>query len=74
MILVYITPSHEEAAATRPLCYSTTQPLYQGAGKPEEPSQEESLARWSTKLLVEDKVAGSSLEGDVASFSIFILH
>ena len=48
-MLVWIVPSHKEAATTRHLCYSTTQPLYEGTGKPEEQSQEESLAKWSTK-------------------------
>ena len=48
-MLVWIDPSHKEVAATRPLCYSTTQPLYQGAGKLEEQSQEASLAKCSTK-------------------------
>ena len=32
-----------------PLCYSTTQLLYQGAGMSEEQSQEASLAKCSTK-------------------------
>ena len=49
IMLVWIVPSHEEAAATSPLCYSTTQPLYQGDGKPEEQSQEAWLAKCSTK-------------------------
>ena len=48
-MLVWIVPSHKEAATTSTLCYSTTQPLYEGTGKPEEQSQEESLAKWSTK-------------------------
>ena len=42
-------PNHKEESATRFLCYSTTQLLYQGAGIPEERSQEASLAKCSTK-------------------------
>ena len=48
-MLVWIAPSLEEAAATRSLCYSTTQPLYQGTGKPKEWSQEALLTKCSTK-------------------------
>ena len=34
----WVTPSHEKTATTRPLCHTTTQPLYHGAGRtrPEE--------------------------------------
>ena len=60
---------HEEVAATRPLCYSTTQLLYQDAGMPEEQSQEVSLAKCSYKLHMWSAV--SSLEEDVTSFLSF---
>ena len=55
-----ITKNHEKATTTRSLCRnSTSQPLYQGAGKPEENEAKKSC-------LVECKVAGSSVGGDVA--------
>ena len=38
--LVRIGPDHNKASASSFLCYSTTQPLYQGAGKPEEQAKE----------------------------------
>ena len=38
--LVWIGPDHNKASASSFLCYSTTQPLYQGAGKPEEQAKE----------------------------------
>ena len=48
-VVGWVTPSHEEAAVTRPLCYSTPQPLYQGTGKAKRTKQEASLANCSTK-------------------------
>ena len=38
-MLAWVAKNHEEAAAARPLRYSTTQLVYQGAGMPEELSQ-----------------------------------
>ena len=40
-----VDSEHEEVAATRLLCYSTTQLLYQATGMPKQQSQEESLAK-----------------------------
>ena len=66
--LVWVTLNQEEAAATRPLCYSTTRIQYWGASNAEITEQEVLLAKCSTKSVVERKVTGSSLKEDVASF------
>ena len=56
-MLVRMTTNHKKATASRSLCHSTPQPLYQGPEKPEERSHVELLARKK----VEHKVGGSSL-------------
>ena len=65
--------SREKVTASRSLCYSTTQLLYQGAGILEEQSQEALLAKCSIKshLLIARLRVRSSLR-ETSPFSIHI--
>ena len=61
----WVTPNHWKAAATRLSCYSTTQLLNQGAGKPEQRGQKSRFAN----LCLDRKVAGSNPERAVLLFT-----
>ena len=53
-----------------PLCYSTTQPLYQGAGMPGKKARRVA-SQVKLHVSLECKVVDSSLEENVASFASF---
>ena len=66
-MLVWITPSHEKAGTTWPLCYSTTQPLYQGTHRKAGGTKPRRVTRQKN---VERKAVSSSLEEDVTVFRL----
>ena len=63
----WVTPSHEEAAVTRPLCYSTTHPLYMCAGRLENKARRVP-SQVKLQVSLKRKAVSSNLKEDIASF------